>query len=47
MYIYVYTSLVKSHENIYGIAYRIKIMLSGIAIIKIEKNVNDDYLKLN
>ena len=38
MYMYMYicksVNLLKSHDNLLGIIYRIKIMLNGIAIIK-------------
>ena len=36
MYMYIYKSVnfLKSHDNLLGITYRIKIMLNGIAITK-------------
>ena len=33
-YIYKMVNLLKKHDNLHGITYRIKIMLNGIAIVK-------------
>ena len=45
--IYKIGNLLKSYDNIHGITYTTKIMLSGIAIIKTGylDNINDYYLK--
>ena len=46
-YIYKIVNLLKSYDNIHGMAYTTKIMLSGIAKIKTgySDNINDYYLK--
>ena len=44
--IYKIVNLLKSHDNIHGMTYTTKIMLSGIAKIKTGYNIND-YLKLD
>ena len=46
--IYKIVNLLKSYDNIHGMTYTTKIMLSGIAIIKTGyfDNINDYYLKV-
>ena len=43
--IYKIVNLLKSYDNIHGMTYTTKIMLSGIAEIKTGYNINDYYLK--
>ena len=47
MYIYKIVNLLKSYDNMHGMTYTTKIMLSGIAKIKTGyfDNINDYYLK--
>ena len=49
MYIYNMVNLLKSHDNLHGITYRVKIMLKGIVFEKIFNNLLSDcvFLKVD
>ena len=47
MYIYKMVNLLKSNDNLHGIRYRIKIMLNGIAIIKLNLSTLSSFHLLN